>query len=222
MKKFSIYILFALMAALTTGLSSCSETNDEVEEFPNWKATNDEFFDKKYAEVKADTVGGNSEWKIIRAWNLEESVATNSYDHILVDVRQAGNGSGCPLYTDSVKVHYSGRLLPSATHPDGYMFDKSWSGDEFNDSTALPAKFAVSGLVKGFTTALMHMHIHDKWRVYIPYQLGYDSSTNPGAAYSTLIFDIELVAYYRANSTADKASAKKKDGARSRGEWIYE
>lgn len=221
MKKFSIYILFALIAALTTGLSSCSETNDEVEEYPNWKVTNDEFFEKKYAEVKQLADGGSNEWKVIRTWNLDESVATHSYDHILVDVQQAGNGSGCPLYTDSVKVHYTGRLLPSTTYTDGYMFDKSWSGEEFNDSTALPAKFAVSGLVPGFTTALMNMHIHDKWRVYIPYQLGYGSSANPGAAYSTLIFDIELVAYYRANSTASKSAARKAAG-KSRGEWIYE
>ena len=52
MKKFSLYILFAFMAALTAGLSSCSETSDDVEEYPNWQATNDQFFDQKYAEVK--------------------------------------------------------------------------------------------------------------------------------------------------------------------------
>lgn len=220
MKKFSLYILFAFMAALTAGLSSCSETSDDVEEYPNWQATNDQFFDQKYAEVKQLADGGSAEWKVIRSWSLEANVATHSYDHILVDVLQPGTGSGCPLYTDSVKVHYSGRLLPSASYPDGYEFDKSWTGT-FNEATAVPSTFAVSAVVRGFATALQSMHIGDKWRVYIPYQLGYGDSATPGAAYSTLIFDIELVGYYRANYSSAQAPAK--DGSvQRRGEWIYE
>lgn len=221
MKKFRLYILFAFMAALTSGLASCSETNDEVEEFPNWQATNEQYFDKKYSEVKQLVDGGNTEWKIIRAWTLEENVATHSYDHILANVLTEGKGSGCPLYTDSVKVHYSGRLLPSTSYPDGYEFDKSWTGD-FYESTAVPRTFAVNAVVTGFSTALQHMHIGDKWRIYIPQQLGYGELTNPGAAYSTLIFDVELVAYYRANySSTAKAPAKDAD-AQGRGEWIYQ
>ena len=220
MKKFSTYILFALVAMLTVGLSSCSETDNEQEEFPDWQATNESYYDKKYAEVKSLADSGSAEWKVIRAWSLEEKVATHSYDHILVNVLGEGKGSGCPLYTDSVKVHYSGRLLPSVSYPGGYEFDKSWSGD-FSEDTALPAKFLVSGLVVGFTTALMHMHIGDKWRVYIPHQLGYGSLTNPGAAYSTLIFDMELVGYYRANSTT-KAASSEDSAEQPRGRWIYE
>lgn len=221
MKKFSIYLLFAFVAVLTAGLSSCSETDNEVEEFPNWQATNEAFFDKKYAEVKSLVDGGNKEWKVLRTWNLEANVATHSYDHVLVNVLNEGKGSGCPIYTDSVKVHYSGRLLPSTSYPDGYMFDKSWSGDEFNEATAIPATFSMGLVVKGFSTALMYMHIGDKWRVYIPHQLGYGSLTNPGAAYSTLVFDVELVAYYHANHSASKASAKGGE-AQKYGEWIYE
>ena len=220
MKKFSLYILFALVAVMTTTFTSCKETDNDDQEFADWKTTNETYFDQKYAEVKADTLRGDSHWKIIRTWNYEANVATHSYDHILVDVQEAGKGSGCPLYTDSVKVHYTGRLIPSKSYADGYMFDRSWSGKVFNDSTAVPSKFSVSGVVTGFTTALMSMHIGDKWRVYIPYQLGYGSDAKVGAAYSTLIFDIELVAYYRANS---KTKAPAKDGAKaSRGEWIYE
>ena len=219
MKKFSIYILFALMAVFTTGLVSCSESSDEVEEFPDWQNTNEKYFDSKYSEVKALVDAGNTEWKILRSWSLEDNVATHSYDHVLVDVLEKGNGSGCPLYTDSVEVHYSGRLLPSTSYPEGYEFDKSWTG-EFNDSTALPRRFAVSGVVVGFSTALQNMHIGDKWRIYIPHQLGYGSLTNPGAAYSTLIFEVELKAYYRANYTQQAPSLSGRQP--KRGKWIYE
>lgn len=207
------------MTVFTAGLMSCSESNDEVEEFPDWQNTNEKYFDNKYSEVKALVDAGNTEWKILRSWSLEENVATHSYDHVLVDVIEKGNGSGCPLYTDSVEVHYSGRLLPSTSYPEGYEFDKSWTG-EFNDSTALPRRFAVSSVVVGFSTALQNMHIGDKWRIYIPHQLGYGSLANPGAAYSTLIFEVELKAYYRANYTKQAPS---RDGRQPKcGKWIYE
>lgn len=207
------------MTVLTAGLTSCSESNDEVEEYPNWQATNEQFIDKQYAAAKALADGGDTSWKVIRSWSLEENVATHSYDHIIVNVLNNGTGSGCPLYTDSVKVHYSGRLLPSTSYPEGYQFDKSWTGD-FHEATAKPAKFAVSGVVIGFATALQHMHIGDKWRVYIPYQLGYGSTSSTIEPYSTLIFDMELVAYYRANSKPRQLSADGKGNTTS-GEWIY-
>lgn len=221
MKKYSIFLFFALMTVLSLGLSSCSESTDEPEEYPDWQKTNETYFDNKYNEVKTLVDAGNTQWKILRAWNLEQSVATHSYDNVLVNVLKAGTGSGCPLYTDSVKVHYSGRQLPSTTHPQGLVFDQSWTGD-YNLDTMVPSKFAVAGTVTGFATALQQMHIGDRWQVIIPYQLGYDSSDKPGAAYSTLVFDVTLVAYYRANDTSWKKSRAATDGDATPGRWIYE
>ncbi len=221
MKKFSLYILFTFIAVLTAGLSSCSETSNEPEEYPDWRKTNDTYFENKYAEVKQYVSSGSTEWKIIRSWSLEENAATQSYDNILVNVLKTGTGSGCPIFTDSVKVHYTGRLIPSRSYPEGYQFDKSWTGD-FVEGVSHPAKFYVGGLVDGFSTALQYMHIGDKWRVYVPYQLGYDSGTNVGPAYSTLIFDVELVAYYHANSTSKNAPALNGSREAPRGQWIYE
>ena len=49
-------------------------------------------------------------------------------------------------------------------------------------------------LRQGFVTALLHMHSGDRWRVYIPYQLGYNTTEKTGIpAYSTLIFDLALI-----------------------------
>jgi len=65
--------------------------------------------------------------------------------------------------------------------------------------------------VDGFTTAVMNMHIGDRWKVYIPYQLGYGTSTPSNStipAYSTLIFDITLVAYSRAGTHIPTIQAK--------------
>ena len=132
---------------------------------------------------------------------MNEEIATMAVDHIVVHVLKEGTGSGCPLYTDSVRVNYSGRMLPSTSYPAGFVFDKSYYGD-FDPKTAHPVTLAMQGqraVVDGFSTAL------DRWKIYIPHQLGYgaDGSRNSTTQayivqpYSTLIFDVTLLAYYR-------------------------
>ncbi len=215
--KIHLIILYLLALLAPVGLlSSCSESDNEEEEFPNWKKTNEQYFNNLYAMAKSSADMGDKSWKVIRQWSLEESTAKDPYDYIVVNVLENGTGSGCPLYTDSVKVHYEGRLLPSTSYPDGYVFDKSFTG-EFNPATALPAKFAVSGIIDGFTTALQYMHIGDHWKVYIPYQLGYGSSASGSIpAYSTLVFDVTLVSYYRAGVEVPDSKARPATG------WIEE
>ena len=94
-------------------------------------------------------------------------------------------------------MHYAGRLLPSLSYPQGYQFDSSFSGT-FDPGLDTPAKFWAGGLVKGFTTALVHMHRGDRWRIYIPYQLAYGSTARTSVpAYSTLIFDLQLEDFWR-------------------------
>ena len=125
-------------------------------------------------------------------------------NYIIAHVEQAGTGTTSPLYSDSVSMHYMGRLIPSTTYTSGLIFDKSWSSDTFNATTSRPNHSSIglsydaqgksASLVDGFTTALMSMHRGDHWTVYIPYQLGY-GATSAGLvpAYSTLIFDLRLV-----------------------------
>ena len=125
-------------------------------------------------------------------------------NYIIAHVEQAGTGTTSPLYSDSVSMHYMGRLIPSTTYTSGLIFDKSWSSDTFNPTTSRPnhsciglrydAQGKSASLVDGFTTALMSMHRGDHWTIYIPNQLGY-GATSAGLvpAYSTLIFDLRLV-----------------------------
>lgn len=222
MNKTHIYILIAVMAVLLGGaMSSCSETSADDGEFDNWKSRNEQYFSRVYSEAKAKADAGDASWKVLRSTTLNDDVAKHDYDHVVVQVLNQGTGSGCPFYTDSVKVHYSGRLMPSATYPQGMVFDQSWTGD-YNLATMQPRNFAVSGVVSGFATAMQNMHIGDRWVVTIPYQLGYGSATNAGQAYSTLVFDITLVGYFRVEAPA-QAMAKDGSGAvPARGHWVYE
>lgn len=208
------HLLYAALLLLTAGaLAACSESEEESHELDNWEARNWTYFTDKYTEAATAIESGDSTWKIIRNWSLEEEAANDSDDYIVVEVLEAGTGSGCPMYTDSAYVHYSGRLIPTDSYPNGYNFDSSYDGD-LNIETAMPQLFAVSALIDGFITALLNMHIGDYWRVYIPYNLGYgtvDASSIP--AYSTLIFDIYLEAYYRVGVTVPIWKAK---------EWAFD
>ena len=52
----------------------------------------------------------------------------------------------------------------------------------------------MNGVVDGFSTALQHMKVGDKWEVWMPWRLAYGVTGKgniPG--YTTLVFEIELV-----------------------------
>ena len=185
------------MALLTISFTACSE-QDEEEEFSNWEAKNTAFIDS-IAKVARTNAEGN--WSIYKAYILGDSTALyNGQNEKFIYVQKLENGNGTmhPLFTDSVRVHYFGQLIPSKTYPQGYNFDKSYVTDVLNEETDVPAAFGVSGNIVGFATALQYMVEGDRWKVYIPYQLGYgksDASTIPG--YSALIFDVKLARVYR-------------------------
>lgn len=209
LSKFT-YFLLAFLAPLF--LASCSEEDNTVEEFPDWENTNNAYFASLYNYAAGVTDGS---WKVIKNFTFNDDIEATAENSIVVEVLEAGTGSGCPMYTDSVLVDYRGRLLPSTSYEDGYVFDQSYDGD-YNPATAKPAKLYVGGVVDGFATVLQYMHIGDHWRVYIPYQLGYGEVDNGDIpAYSTLVFDIALRAYYRAGTPTDSRAAVS-------GVWITE
>ena len=183
-------VLMVLPMALFT---SCSESDEEVTEFDNWQERNDTYFNEVYSRAKGINSG---EWRVFPKRSLNAEVATKAEDYIVVQVLGSGSGSDCPLYTDSVSVHYSGRLMPSASYPEGYEFDKSWIGS-YQAAVSKPYSGRVYSFVDGFATALQHMHVGDHWKVYIPYQQGYGSSSGSIPAYSTLIFDLRLAGCYK-------------------------
>lgn len=187
-------------AALALSLSACSESDDTVVEYPDWQNRNVTYWDSLYTATQAKVNSGDTTWKIIKSFSVEDTLSSPNTDYIIANVQTAGTGSGCPLYTDSVRVRYTGQLLPSTSYPNGYIFDTT-NKSNAADSISGVADFKVSGLTSGFATALQHMHIGDVWMVYVPWTLGYGtdgSSSIPG--YSVLRFRIQLIAYARAGS----------------------
>ena len=127
-----------------------------------------------------------------------ESKSGNGY--IMYKVLESGDGE-TPYFTDVVKVLYTGwfRNIWSITE-DSYTDDKGnlIINKIVFDSTAnrndIPSTFQVKGVVDGFSTALQHMQVGDKWEIWIPWNMGYGANgSGTIRPYTTLVFEIELV-----------------------------
>ena len=101
---------------------------------------------------------------------------------VLVKILKQGDGDRSPRGGSVVTVNYKGSLI------NGKVFDSSYE-------RGYPEAFRLNDLIVGWQIALTQMHVGDHWIVYIPYQLGYGTrDSGPIPAYSTLIFEMELVA----------------------------
>ena len=81
-----------------------------------------------------------------------------------------------------MRVHYHGTLT------DGTVFDSSVERNE-------PISFPLNGVIPGWTEGLQLMKVGDKYRFFIPSELGYgENGAGPIPPNSTLIFDVELLA----------------------------
>jgi len=185
--------------------TSCSESDEESTEYANWEARNNEYFENIYQEAVSNNKSGDASWFLLKSYSKDANTEGAHTDYIVVHVLSqnkehnelaADESYVSPMFTDSVLVHYRGNLIPSESYSNGYQFDSSWQGD-YDLTTMVPARLAVSNVIDGFSTALQKMHIGDRWCVYIPYQLGYGASSSSSKIpnYSVLKFDITLRAF---------------------------
>ncbi|MCT1526392.1 FKBP-type peptidyl-prolyl cis-trans isomerase [Sphingobacterium hotanense] len=95
-------------------------------------------------------------------------------------VLQEGTGLH-PKPNDMVVVHYRGTLA------DGTVFDNSYERNE-------PLDIEIGRTIPGWIIGIPTMKVGGKTRFVIPYDLGYgERSSGPIPAYSTLIFEVELL-----------------------------
>ena len=179
--------LMPLCLLTVVPLISCEEDDDDDEdtsaEYENWQQRNDEMFELWAADP---------ELQKYKNYALNESATAGNSDCIYVKVLESGTGeSVTPFLTDTVRIAYRGRLIPSKTYPEGFVFDQSYLHD-FRWATAYAAQG--TSWIPGIQTALLKMHVGDRWLIHVPYQLGYGSSTSNASipAFSNLVFDVAL------------------------------
>jgi FKBP-type peptidyl-prolyl cis-trans isomerase len=101
-----------------------------------------------------------------------------------LQIKMIAEGKGKqPKATDTVVVHYRGRLI------NGTEFDSSFKRGE-------PATFPLNGVIKGWTEGLQLLKEGGKAELYIPSNLAYGPRGAGGSIGpdETLIFEVELVA----------------------------
>ncbi len=116
----------------------------------------------------------------LQAKSMEEGIISTPGGILYRKLKQ-GNGKECATLNSIVFVHYTGRLI------DGTVFDST-------EGQSLPACFVVRDLIVGWQAALTRMKEGDRWEIFIPQEYGYGKRRMGDIpAYSTLIFDLELV-----------------------------
>jgi FKBP-type peptidyl-prolyl cis-trans isomerase len=172
-------------------------TDDEAREVMNTFRTEMQAKQQSMAKEQGDKnkkegetfLAENAKKEGVKALTVKLPNGTNAA--LQYKVLTAGTGPK-PTTNDTVITHYRGTLI------DGTEFDSSYKRGE-------PATFPVTGVIKGWTEALLQMPVGSKWQLFIPSELAYGErgagrQIGPNA---TLIFDIELI------GIQDKAQAAK-------------
>jgi FKBP-type peptidyl-prolyl cis-trans isomerase FklB len=107
---------------------------------------------------------------------------TTTASGLKYQVLKHGEGTVSPKATDTVKVHYEGKLL------DGTVFDSSIARGQ-------PVSFPLNRVIPGWTEGLQLMKVGDKFKFEIPANLAYGANS-PSPTIppnSTLVFEVELL-----------------------------
>lgn len=114
--------------------------------------------------------------------NREKPGVTVTESGLQVEMLAEGEGLS-PISSDTVLVHYEGRLA------DGTIFDSSIQRGQ-------PAVFGVDQVIPGWTEGLQLMKPGGKARFTIPPELGYGAAGAGGVIppNAVLVFDVELLA----------------------------
>ena len=85
MKRKSL-LLLAATALVAMAFTACSETDNSANEFPNWQATNETYFDSIYNVAKANS----AQWKVIPNITLPSAAVKKSADNVAIQVIETG------------------------------------------------------------------------------------------------------------------------------------
>lgn len=189
MRKY--YLLPALTVILGWMLAGCEKDTVTNDKYADWQTRNSVLLD---SVVRVARQAHDGEWTVYPDYRvrMDEGMSFNPGRTDSVYVRWLNTrstdayGKDFPAFTDSVRVFYRGYLV------DNTCFDSNFTLPLRTDLHN-PSTFALSGVVPGWASALMHMREGMEAEVYLPYQQAYGSSASGSIpAYSVLKFHIYL------------------------------
>jgi len=137
-------------------------------------------------QVKAMAEANLKSGEAFLAENAKKDGVTVTASGLQYRVITEGAGDA-PKATDTVKVHYEGRLI------SGDIFDSSIARGE-------PVSFPLNGVIPGWSEGVQLMKVGSKFEFTIPSALAYGpSGTGPIPPNSVLVFDVELLEINPAN-----------------------
>jgi len=136
---------------------------------------------KKQQAAAADAPKNKEAGKKFLAENKAKEGVVETASGLQYKVLKAGEGAK-PNATNTVKVHYTGKLL------DGTVFDSSVTRGE-------PATFVLNQVIPGWTEGVQLMNKGSKYQFWIPSELAYGEHGAGGTIppSSTLSFEVELL-----------------------------
>lgn len=181
----------ALMAGVKDAISGKKPLLDENQVRETMTAWTKEVAEKQKAMAEKNATDGE---KFLAENKKKEGVKTTP-SGLQYKVAKEGTGPQ-PKETDTVTVNYRGTLI------DGTEFDSSYKRGE-------PMTFPVTGVIKGWTEALLMMKVGSKYQLFIPPNLAYgERAMGPDISpNSTLIFEVELMSIKPGAAAASPTAA---------------
>ena len=166
-------LVIAMAALFITGMASCSGNNATSEETTEQAVSTDSI------EIKDNLTLGRE----FLAENAKNDSVVQTESGLQYMVLKEGTGAK-PGPTDTVTVHYTGKLL------DGTVFDSSVERGE-----PINIPIGVGQVIPGWDEGIMMMSKGEKGVLYIPYYLAYGDrpAGDKITPFSNLIFEVELV-----------------------------
>lgn len=131
-------------------------------------------------KMQQAAVDNKAEGDKFLAENAKKEGVKTTESGLQYKVLKPGSGKS-PTASDMVKINYEGKLL------DGTVFDSSYDRGE-------PVVFPVQGMIPGFSEGLELMQEGGQYELYIPAELAYGETGNPGIdPNSTLIFKVDMI-----------------------------
>jgi FKBP-type peptidyl-prolyl cis-trans isomerase len=173
----------ALIEGLRSGMDEDADAKYTDEELQAaMQAFQQEMMAAQQARMEREGTENAAAGEAFLSENAEKEGVTVLESGLQYEVLEDGGQGESPTAEDSVRVHYEGKLI------DGTVFDSSYERGQ-------PVVFPLGRVVAGFREGITQMQVGDKYRLYIPSELGYGergagANIPPNA---TLIFDIELL-----------------------------